>query len=260
MSTNHNITIETMPPLKHPIKREPLGSFIETMQGTGFHTWGFVIYRCTYSDNALFTKYIEEMKRQILQDLQEIGKADLLEQYLKYTMIEEPTLAGASKHEIRERFRQWVADRSTERDGEGFDHPFTKGLFPDLNPIFNQEHPIPRFHYCISIDDRCLETFQIYTAWCEAGRIGLRPLVACVLIDLSCPPEGTGEKGFPNIEGCTKSHLGWMYLSVDCIPEIYNTLTLVAMSDPYVGYIRPPGIHPRDPVQEAAIRNNQRNA
>ncbi|KAK5993962.1 hypothetical protein PT974_07400 [Cladobotryum mycophilum] len=215
------------------LKKEPYGSMIRTMQETGFRTWGFVIYRGTYSDDALWQRYMDEMKEQIRNELDRYGREELLMQYLSFTVIEDPSLEGASKDDIRKRFADWVAENN-------FDHPYLRGHpFPGLS-----RNPIPRFTHCLYVDQKCLDTLPIYEAWRDTGRAGIDLFVTSVIIDLDCKAGGRGRGGFPEVDGCTKSYPGWMYMCVDCIPEIYNTLSFEGLMDGYKSYARPPLIYP----------------
>lgn len=138
---------------------EPFATMIRIMQETGFHTWGFVIYR-GISDDAAWQRYMALMKDQILQSLvykgynpaQDDRSHDkLLPQYLKYTIIEDPAIYGAltTKDDIRELFKEWIAHRSVERDGAGADHPW-----------LTLHYLVPRFSHCIYVDEKSLKTLE----------------------------------------------------------------------------------------------------
>lgn len=227
--------------------KEPLATIIQTMQDTGFHTWGFVIYKGVYTDDDVWKRYMNFMKEQILQSLvvsdwdpirEERGYIKLLPQYLKYTIIDDPALNGASKGEIRELFREWTANRSVERDGTGADHPW-----------LTTDYLVPRFSHCIYIDEVCLATLARYEAWKAAGGKGSKPLVACVLIDANCDSAGQGRSGFHDVEGCTRRYTGWMYVSLKSIPEMYNLQSIECthgFEEFDTSYSRPPLIYPSD--------------
>lgn len=52
------------------------------MKKTGFHRWGFVIYRTTYEDDAAWERYLEVLKLTARLSLEELGCDVLLEQYM----------------------------------------------------------------------------------------------------------------------------------------------------------------------------------
>lgn len=48
-----------------PILRSSLPRLIESLSLTGFHNWGFVIYRETYGDDAIWERYMDYFKSQV---------------------------------------------------------------------------------------------------------------------------------------------------------------------------------------------------
>lgn len=240
MSGEWKPTLESIEQLQdvRNLRGYELGAMIRAMQKTGFQTWGFVIYRGTYSNDAAWQRYVDLLKNEIQTKLEYYGRAELLLQYLQWTIIEDPALEGLSKAAIRQTFQEWVLHRSVGRDGTGADYP---GLMLDSDCI------IPRFSHCIYVDKGCLNTLFRYETWQKEGSKGLAPLVACALIDVNCDAAGLGRKGYPDIEQCSRAYVGWMYLSLKSIPPMYNSQSLESSHgyheyDP--SYIRPPLIYP----------------
>lgn len=60
----------------------PNASTAFAMKRTGFHRWGFVIYRTTYGDDAAWERYLEVLKVGALRSLESTGGEVLLEQYM----------------------------------------------------------------------------------------------------------------------------------------------------------------------------------
>ncbi|KAH8666109.1 hypothetical protein BGZ61DRAFT_558943 [Ilyonectria robusta] len=218
------------------LKGQPLSAAIQDMQETGFQHWGFVIYRCAYANNAQWESYLEFLKATMQDELEFDGLYTLLWKYLDWTVIEDPDkLDGASKQDIRERFSEWSAGRSVERDGSGVDAPTVEDA--------------PRFHYCIYIDQKCLDTVDEYQSWAEAGGKDRLKVVVCAILDKDCKPKGRGRGGFPSVEGCTREDTGWMYTDVASITSIYNRLSYQELADN--DYSRPPAIWPTIDVMPA---------
>lgn len=71
---------------------------------TGQKVWGFVTHRCTYGDDAAWARFMEIFHERALQELQEEGAQDVLPS-LDLKVISDPSLEGASKPEVRTRFR-----------------------------------------------------------------------------------------------------------------------------------------------------------
>ncbi|KAF4962297.1 hypothetical protein FSARC_9615 [Fusarium sarcochroum] len=223
-------TLESIPQLNTSMmKCEPLSSMIRDMQETGFKRWGFVIFRSAYTDESQWKSYIEFFKAAVEDDLKFYEISTLLMPHLEWTIIEDhETLNNASKQEVRERFSQWTAERSVERDGPGAEEPFVEKR--------------PRFQYCIYVDQKCLDTFDQYKAWAESGAEGIMKEVVCVILDKNCKKSGRGSRGFPRVEGCKKEYTGWMYTSVDSISDVYNRLSFEDLADH--DYRRPPEVWP----------------
>ncbi|KAF9766460.1 hypothetical protein IL306_001151 [Fusarium sp. DS 682] len=230
-------TLESIPQINVAMAGgEPLSSLIRDMQRTDFKRWGFVIYRTVYTEDSQsqWENYIEFLKAAVEDKLKFKELFTLLEPHLEWTIIEDrKTLENASKQQVREKFTQWASsDRSVERDGPGAESAFGSGH--------------PRYRYCIYVDQKCLDTFDQYKAWVESGAEGDLKDVVCVILDKDCKPNGQGRRGFTSIEGCSKQYTGWMYTSVECIPNIYNSLFQEPLKEH--AYARPPVIFPGDGI------------
>ncbi|KAM0073949.1 hypothetical protein ACKRZS_014819 [Fusarium odoratissimum] len=136
------------------------------------------------------------------------------------------TFNNAPKEQVRDQFSQWVSERSIERDGAGADDPLAVYL--------------PRYRYCVYLDQKCLDTVDQYAAWVEAGAEGHKRAVVCVMLDEKCEPRGRGRNGFSSIEGCTKEYTGWIYTGVEGIPSLYNSLFHEELEEQNTP--RPPGV------------------
>lgn len=200
------------------------------MQETGFHSWGFVIYRGYYEDEDTWKRYLKAMERAIHEWLVFCGREDLLSQYLRWTIIEDEALATATIPEIRERFSRWCSKRSLARDGKGAAHPFVP-------------ESIPRFMYCIYVDAACVDLLDAYEEWVEGGKFDGIAYLPMILIDKDCDTGGEGRDGFPEVDGWTREYVGWMFMDVGSIPESYNTLGKMGLRTSG-RYARPPLIYP----------------
>lgn len=232
VSKHQRPTLESIPqlPTWSSMRSDPYSHIIDKMQITRFQAWGFVVYRCTYSDDAAWQRYMNEMKKQIQRDLEEEGLDELLLQYLQYTVIEDPNLEGASKNDVRKRFRKWVASLTSDEIG--------------VDPGEAKKWNIARFSHCVYVDQKCLDTLAVYEAWRDGGENGLRPYIVCALIDVNCTVAGKGQNGFPEIEGCKRQDPGWMYLSLHCIPTLYNEVSISGSVKGHEFCVRPPRIYP----------------
>ncbi|KAF2711169.1 hypothetical protein K504DRAFT_466183 [Pleomassaria siparia CBS 279.74] len=74
--------------------------------------WGFVIYRCTYGDDAAWERFMTHMKMRTRLNLRRVEDYDIYSR-LAWTVIEDPKLDEADDDVVRERFAQWT---KTETD------------------------------------------------------------------------------------------------------------------------------------------------
>ncbi|KAI8717155.1 hypothetical protein NCS52_00790300 [Fusarium sp. LHS14.1] len=204
-------TLQSIPQLNWAmLGDEPLSSIIQHLQDDGFQSWGFVVYRCAYANETQWASYLEFLKEAVREDL------------------ETKDLDGASKQHVRERFSDWAAARSVERDGPGADDPWLRKR--------------PRLKYCIYVDQRCLDTVDRYQTWVEQGAIGIPKTVVCAILDRTSKPSGRGRRGYPSVEGCTKMDTGWMYTDVSVLSGVYDRLSVEELSER--DYERPPKVWP----------------
>lgn len=217
------------------IRDHKLGHLIQGMQQTGYQKWGFVIYRCTYTDDEAWSRYVQYVKDKIIAFLDHIGQQFLLEKYLEVQVFEDrDQLDGASKAQVRALLADWAEqNRQTEQGGPGTATQFAKML--------------PRFNYGIYVDQACLDTLiarEIFDREYEQGQhqTEMPPFVICAVIDTDCEPEGEGNDGYESVEGCTRYFPGWMYCVVDFLTTLYNRLHFEELTQGYGSYERPPAV------------------
>lgn len=137
---------------RYPPGYEPVSTGYENTINTralvGFPKWGFVIYRGTYEDDAVWKTCIELIKINVESALRDANQAEILVPDLEWTVIEDhDTLDEASKDTVRQKFREWAANHSVDRDGPGADGPFVA-------------QRVPRFRYCVYIDKTSLDALR----------------------------------------------------------------------------------------------------
>lgn len=216
------------------------------MQMTSFFHWGFVIYRCDYSDDAFFERFIDYLREQAEKYQRHCHQDCTTGLYLRWTIMQDrETLDGATKDQVRRLFVEWRDGLSVERDGPGADHRITPYL--------------PRFEYCVHVGKDSLDSLKAHE---EALRAGNKkheaPPVFFVIVQAEQRPAGLpegydpdeegegeedeqGEDPVPRaIEGCTDQDVGWMYAPAENLVTLYEELH----DDQawYYLYARPPGI------------------
>lgn len=76
----YSITLEDLTPTTWSGRR--LADIAYGMKRSGFHRWGFVIYRTTYDDDKAWDRYLEVLQLTRLRTLLHAGADLLLEQYM----------------------------------------------------------------------------------------------------------------------------------------------------------------------------------
>ncbi|KAK8123040.1 hypothetical protein PG984_011710 [Apiospora sp. TS-2023a] len=203
--------------------------------------WGFVIYRCAYGDDALWDRYMKYFKEGIHDKLVE-WECEHVEKYARWTVFEdEAGLQGASKLHVRRRFVEWRDRHCVWRPGQPW---FDKHL-PEFRPP-RKTLRLPRFNYCLHVDQDCLETVEAHAADKPTEtEFRAAPHLVVALIDgdfLDCSRPDDFHQ-FPPLDGCTQKYVGWEYTPVGSLPDFYNNHHYWTM-DEDIDYRRPPIISP----------------
>ncbi|TLD20779.1 hypothetical protein PspLS_08663 [Pyricularia sp. CBS 133598] len=130
------------------------------MSKSGYYHWGFVIYRCTYDDDALWSEFISLLKIQARAELESKWSLNALERHLRWTIIEDrATLDGATEEEVRQHFRLWCEESgATERDGHSAAFPLEELGLP-------RDREGARYRYCVYVDGDCLWSVRKFLAY-----------------------------------------------------------------------------------------------
>ncbi|RYC65033.1 hypothetical protein CHU98_g1148 [Xylaria longipes] len=218
-----------------------MGTTARRMRDTGFETWGFLIYRCTYGDDEAWDRYMALFKQDVHDDLVYNGREWLMEPYAQWTVIEDKeTLNGASKQQVREHFVQWRDQHSVSYELSEAAR-VARQLFPTPNDANTR---LPRFTYCLYVDQKCLDTLKAYLDAKANGAPLLHSLVV-VIVDADYSPAGYTHpyRRYPDIEGCTEEYVGWEYALARYVASLYDVLHSERL-DLGGSYRRPPGIYP----------------
>ena len=161
----------------------------------GHRTWGFVIYRCTYSNDEDWTRFMEKLREENREALSYFEGGLEVWESLDLTVFEDQSkLDGASKNFVREQFREWC--ELAPRREQGSDASAKKSQ---------------RYRFCLQVDEASLRSFveappdaSIY----DMGYINL--------IKKDIEPRWVGpEAEYSEIEGSTEADTGW-YVRDQC--------------------------------------------
>ncbi|SPO03557.1 uncharacterized protein DNG_06240 [Cephalotrichum gorgonifer] len=213
-----------------------LGRLCRSLRDTGFHEWGFVIYRGVYGDDDAWNLFVQCLRDNVHLDL-ERGSAQrgaLLEQYAQWTVIEDSeSLDGASRDDVRQRFVEWREGRTVTRPANPFPQP------TDPSSV------LPRFNYCLYVDRECLDTLGPHLAAKPSDiskpHLPPPPLVV-IIIDGNYVLGQDAQGPFPPIDGSTARYLGWGYFNTRYLCGLYDELHSSRFDRPE--YQRPPAIAP----------------
>jgi hypothetical protein len=214
----------------------------------GLKKWGWVIYRCTYGDNAAWQHCIDEFKHYHAESLRDDLQADDLVSSYDWIVVEDPALDGATKDEVRRRFRQFRASLLDE-------------IPSDLEERKKQAiiWEWPRYNFCIHVGPEALESvlregvaYNGNTNPATTSHVNLvraddswdmpdfdtfdwtkhevenqlrRELRdEAVKDDNDDYEDDDYDDGAPELEGSRLYDVGWMKLSAECLLQAYANL------------------------------------
>ncbi|KAI1114377.1 hypothetical protein F5Y14DRAFT_175525 [Nemania sp. NC0429] len=227
------------------------------LRADGHRTWGFVVYRCTYSSDPVWESCLQRINASVQKAMDLYNGRDLLQEgCFKLTVITDAAMFdGANTQAVRQHFRGWRARMLHEEQGSQED---IQSRRQEASP---QDWGLPvRYGFCIQIDEASMRsiTSDEGERWVNLIKGDWEPRDAAIRQHKADPGkamESLGEhednegksfdvendEEFPAIEGCTEEDVGWMKVQlVGFMPDFYANLR-----DPnlwHVQYIRPPDI------------------
>ncbi|KAF6844795.1 hypothetical protein CMUS01_00729 [Colletotrichum musicola] len=207
---------------------------------TGYHKWGYVIYRCAYGDD-LWNRYLAQLKKNIHNDLVRAGRAEILEKYLQWDVIEDrDSLDNASKADVRSHFAGWVSEQIANQPCES-----------DKKDLLSET--IIRFQSRLYVDQKCLDTLEQFQN-SEGDVMGQitpysRPPMVIVLVDCRWTPSykdvPKNKRGFPLVEATDKRYVGRIYTRALGLTLMFDLLSPEDLeSEDLDIYARPPDVSP----------------
>ncbi|KAI7483805.1 hypothetical protein KC351_g4901 [Hortaea werneckii] len=204
---------------------------LNTLEHMKHDKWGFVIYRCTYRDDAAWDRFKHIVFENTRKEMQ-ASDAPQLADKLEWTFVEDRTaLDGASRVELRKRFNQWAAQ-----------------AYPTEQPraqAQSQEAPtfgIPRYNYFIQVDEEALQSVLAAPKNDPSG-VGFVNFVDARWTPMGDQYSDNEDDRFESIDGCTEENVGWMGIATMMIDsEWYDAAFDFAGGGWYVYYLRPPKV------------------
>jgi hypothetical protein len=195
--------------------------------------WGFIIYRCTYGDDSAWDRFMHRLNACKDAALIDMYDDEYLAKHLDWNVQQDPSLDNATKDQVRDKFRTWVAtDARTEFPTSADYQDKIRGLLQEL----------PRYKYCIHVD---AESMQSVLDGPSPTEPDLHSVSYVNLVRADDAWEAWEKESAevrddrePELEGRTSLDVGWMKVAVrGLVPEVYETLVNDYMWD--VFYVRP---------------------
>lgn len=176
--------------------------------------WGFVIYRCTYDDNAAWDQFKNIVTTRARKEIQRSDKPEILETFEWKFFDDRETFDNATAAFLREHFKEWKSNNwQREQPRATYDYA-------------------ARYYCFIRVDQEALDSVLNAPAGADArpGNCGWVHFV-----DASWRPalddvdSDTEEMDMPDLdfeptEGCREEDVGWMKLPVFNIGTYLYTL------------------------------------
>ncbi|KAK4906159.1 hypothetical protein LTR49_024645 [Elasticomyces elasticus] len=120
-----------------------LAQLLQVYQKAGLSTWGFVIYRCTYSSDSDWQRFLNILNATVQGCLRAESHLEFYHT-LSWTVQSDPqTLEGASKDLVREHFKRWVGREIAD-------------LHVDSHELTVRHSQ--KFRYCLHVDEGALNS------------------------------------------------------------------------------------------------------
>ena len=207
------------------------------LQDDGHRTWGFVVYRTTYSSDDDWAEFLRRLRFQMDDAFDYFNGRDILEQFTLTVLQDRSLFDGADTNTIRQHFQQWslTAYRTEQQQQVG-----EEGGSESSTGVIRIGRS-PRYRFAVQVDAEALRS---------------------VVHEAPAPPElDTTNKGWVKlidkswylgrsegdvdslepIEGVTERDVGWMKVPYqDVMTEYYTRCR--SLNDWNLNYRRPPGI------------------
>ena len=216
----------TMIPSPQSVMRDFLAQLPEIKK------WGWVIYRCTYSDDAAWAKFRDRVEAESRKSIEQSDAPEIAKR-LEWTWVEDASaLDGASTETLRERFREWTAGEVARQPGN---------YLPAV---------IPRFRYFIKIDQEVLDSLAVSisreTHWSNNTFVKFvdgnwKPLAESQR-DLEQEDDGWEKEFLEPIDGCMEEDVGWIRIAPYMISADFYEVMSGDENQRSTFYERPPRI------------------
>jgi hypothetical protein len=202
--------------------------------------WGYVIYRCTYEDDAAWDRFKQIVHERTQEDLQDSDDTPELADYLEWTFVEDrATLDGASIPRLRERFNLWAAEAVVA------ENPRARIRTPDCCPTAVSG----RYNCFIHVDEEALQSVVAAPGLNRYSEPGYVNLVNSLwepmgdrYYDHGYDPDDPLNEVLEPIDGCVEENVGWMRVQLRLAFSAYLYVGAGDAESWYLSYRRPPEV------------------
>jgi hypothetical protein len=202
--------------------------------------WGYVIYRCTYEDDAAWDRFKQIVHERTQEDLQDSDDTPELADYLEWTFVEDSaTLDGASIPRLRERFNLWAAEAVVA------ENPRARIRTPDCCPTAVSG----RYNCFIHVDEEALQSVVAAPGLNRYSEPGYVNLVNSLwepmgdrYYDHGYDPDDPLNEVLEPIDGCVEENVGWMRVQLRLAFSAYLYVGAGDAESWYLSYRRPPEV------------------
>ena len=218
------------------------------------HTkWGFVIYRCTYDDDAAWERFLQILRQRVHKGLARYDGLDLIHSLDLKVHEDKANLSGASKDEVRARFLTWLSSDEAKTKQYQHSRKLQQLSSTGVSTMLGLDS---RYRYCLHVDAAALES--VVNLAPKPPEPDLHGIGYVNLIDAMWekPDPATygykgndfnsegydpTDEGEPEIDGCKMEDVGWMKVGVGgLLPAAYSLLQESGAY--YAAYTRPPKV------------------
>ena len=207
-------------------------------QADGHKTWGYVIYRTTYENEADWAEFMRRLRWWTADTMEIFNGQDVLDRMTWTVFDDRERFDGADVTTIRRHFRDWVetAVHSEQQQQHGANSaPISIGRSP-------------RYRYCVQVDAEALKS-SVYDAPppqdSDPNRQGWVNVIDKNWIPRTENAIYAGRRPDPNvyepIDGMTEYHVGWVRCPLPSVLTEYYML-FRDLNSYMISYRRPPAV------------------
>lgn len=127
-------------------------------QRLGLASWGFVTYRCTYSSQEKWDKFMSLLKQEAQQFLHSDSDSDLRSSLIWTVIEDEDNLDGVEYPEARTLHDQWVREEIQRDIDHGTARPNIPAYMSGLGEFHQRIRDQPRYEFFIFADEEVVNS------------------------------------------------------------------------------------------------------